>query len=95
MLMFPEGERNFGGEEVRDSMEYAKREGRPQLRNLLLPRTKGWLGGMEGLKEGDLGEGERRQRRDSEGTATGIDISLFACTKANPPIYFLVLPPFR
>jgi hypothetical protein len=38
-----------------DSQDYARREGRPQLRNLLLPRTKGWQGAVEGLKGGDLG----------------------------------------
>ena len=55
LLLYPEGW-SLQGETDRmaamaKSNEFAKREGRPQLKNLLLPRTKGFNACLESLRE--------------------------------------------
>lgn len=55
LLLYPEGW-SLQGETDRTaamakSNEFAKREGRPQLKNLLLPRTKGFNACLESLRE--------------------------------------------
>ena len=55
LLLYPEGW-SLQGEADRTaamakSNEFAKREGRPQLKNLLLPRTKGFNACLESLRE--------------------------------------------
>jgi hypothetical protein len=55
LLFFPEGWSQHNGADRRSilakSNEFAKREGRPQLRHLLLPRTRGFNASLECLRE--------------------------------------------
>lgn len=54
-LLFPEGWSLYNGEDRRTvlarSNEFAKREGRPQLKHLLLPRTTGFNASISSLRE--------------------------------------------
>lgn len=55
LLLFPEGWALHNGADRRavlaKSNEFAKREGRPQLKHLLLPRTTGFNASLESLRE--------------------------------------------
>ena len=55
LLFFPEGWSQHNGADRKSilakSNEFAKREGRPQLRHLLLPRTRGFNASLECLRE--------------------------------------------
>jgi len=55
LLLYPEGWSLQGDADrtaaMAKSNEFAKREGRPQLKNLLLPRTKGFNACLESLRE--------------------------------------------
>lgn len=56
LLLFPEGWSMYNNGENRKSVlarsnEFAKREGRPQLRHLLLPRTTGFNASLDCLRE--------------------------------------------
>ena len=53
LLLFPEGwpEGNDRKSMIEKSIEFAKREGRPQLKHLLLPRTTGFYASLESLRE--------------------------------------------
>jgi hypothetical protein len=55
LLFFPEGWSQHNGADRRSilakSNEFAKREGRPQLKHLLLPRTRGFNASLECLRE--------------------------------------------
>jgi Acyltransferase C-terminus len=54
-LLFPEGWSLYNGEDRKSvlarSNEFAKREGRPQLKHLLLPRTTGFNASISSLRE--------------------------------------------
>ncbi len=53
LLLFPEGWPNDQDRRsmIAKSVEFAKREGRPQLKNLLLPRTTGFYASLDSLRE--------------------------------------------
>ena len=55
LLLYPEGWSLYNGENRKTvlarSNEFAKREGRPQLKHLLLPRTTGFNASLESLRE--------------------------------------------
>lgn len=55
LLLFPEGWSQHNGEDRRSilakSNEFARREGRPQLKHLLLPRSRGFNASLECLRE--------------------------------------------
>jgi hypothetical protein len=55
LLLFPEGWSLYNGEDrkavLARSNEFAKREGRPQLKHLLLPRTTGFNASLDSLRE--------------------------------------------
>lgn len=55
LLFFPEGWSLHNGEDRKSvlarSNEFAKREGRPQLKHLLLPRTTGFSASLDSLRE--------------------------------------------
>jgi hypothetical protein len=55
LLLFPEGWALYNGESRKSvlarSNEFAKREGRPQLKHLLLPRTTGFNASLDSLRE--------------------------------------------
>eukprot|EP00980_Cylindrotheca_fusiformis_P006272 scaffold1340_cov122-Cylindrotheca_fusiformis.AAC.15 len=55
LLLFPEGWSLYHGEDRKSvlarSNEFAKREGRPQLKHLLLPRTTGFNASLDSLRE--------------------------------------------
>lgn len=53
LLLFPEGcpEGHDRKSMIAKSVEFAKRDGRPQLKNLLLPRTTGFYASLESLRE--------------------------------------------
>lgn len=55
LLLFPEGWSLYNGENRKNvlarSNEFAKREGRPQLKHLLLPRTTGFNASLDSLRE--------------------------------------------
>jgi hypothetical protein len=55
LLLFPEGWSLHGSSDLKSvlakSNEFAKREGRPQLKHLLLPRTTGFNASLESLRE--------------------------------------------
>mmetsp|Transcript_19605 Transcript_19605/g.24174 ORF Transcript_19605/g.24174 Transcript_19605/m.24174 type:complete len:603 (+) Transcript_19605:138-1946(+) len=53
LLLFPEGcsEGDDRKSMMTKSMEFAKREGRPQLNHLLLPRTTGFYASLDSLRE--------------------------------------------
>lgn len=55
LLLFPEGWSLYKGEDrkavLARSNEFAKREGRPQLKHLLLPRTTGFNASLDSLRE--------------------------------------------
>ena len=48
-LLFPEGG-ELSQENIRQSIEFAKREGRPNLKHLLLPRTTGFNASLDALR---------------------------------------------
>eukprot|EP00557_Chaetoceros_sp_GSL56_P001283 CAMPEP_0176493136 /NCGR_PEP_ID=MMETSP0200_2-20121128/9393_1 /TAXON_ID=947934 /ORGANISM="Chaetoceros sp., Strain GSL56" /LENGTH=583 /DNA_ID=CAMNT_0017890789 /DNA_START=27 /DNA_END=1776 /DNA_ORIENTATION=- len=53
LLLFPEGcpEGDDRKSMIAKSVEFAKRDGRPQLKHLLLPRTTGFYASLESLRE--------------------------------------------
>lgn len=54
LLLFPEGMLLEGQDRksmIAKSLEFAKREGRPQLKHLLLPRTTGFSASLDSLRE--------------------------------------------
>ena len=53
LLLFPEGwpEHQNRKSMIARSLEYAKREGRPQLKHLLLPRTTGFYASLDSLRD--------------------------------------------
>jgi len=55
LLLYPEGWSLYNGEDRKSvlarSNEFAKREGRPQLKHLLLPRTTGFNASLDSLRE--------------------------------------------
>lgn len=53
LLLFPEGwpEGQDRKSMIKKSIEFAKREGRPQLKHLLLPRTTGFYASLDSLRE--------------------------------------------
>jgi len=53
LLLFPEGwpEGQDRKAMIKKSVEFAKREGRPQLKHLLLPRTTGFYASLDSLRE--------------------------------------------
>ncbi len=53
LLLFPEGwpEGQDRKSMIKKSVEFAKREGRPQLKHLLLPRTTGFYASLDSLRE--------------------------------------------
>jgi hypothetical protein len=53
LLLFPEGcpEGDDRRAMIAKSIEFAKRDGRPQLKHLLLPRTTGFYASLESLRE--------------------------------------------